>query len=59
MIDDKMVELDNTIAEQNRLMNGKPFEFTEEEMAEGDKFMGEFIEKCKEKKQANKQVRTA
>ena len=42
--------LDDVLEEQNRLMNGVPFELTEEEWEQHDKEMTEIIRKDKEKK---------
>ena len=50
MMDNKFKTLDDVLEEQNRLMNGVPFRFTEEEWEQHNKEMTEIIRKNKEKK---------
>ena len=49
MVDDRFETLDEVIAEQNRLMNGKIPRKTKEEWEEHDRLMREIIRKDKEK----------
>ena len=50
MFDEKMISLDDTIAEQNRLMNGKIPRRTEAECEETGRLIREIMRKDKEKR---------